>query len=191
MLKSFKLGFSSTWSGNFQDEQNGRGRGIRVQISNICWIMGKTNKFQKNIYFCFIDFSQTFDCVDHKLCGKFLKRWECQSTSPVSWETCMKIKKQQLEPNMKKLIFFTIGKRVKQGCIMSPFLFNLYVEYIMWNARLDESQAEIKIARRNINNFRCADDTTLTEKSKEELMSLLMKVRGEWKIWLKTKHSKS
>ena len=65
-------------------------------------------------------------------------------------------------------------------------LFNFYAEYIMWNARLDESQAEIKIARRNINNFRYTDDTILMEKSEEELMSLLMKVRGEWKIWLKT-----
>ena len=78
--------------------------------------------------------------------------------------------------------WFKIGKGVHQDCILSPCLFNLYAEYIMWNARLDDSQAGIKIAGRNINNFRYADDTTLTAESEEELKSLLMKVkRGEWK----------
>ena len=75
--------------------------------------------------------------------------------------------------------WFQIGKGVHQGCILSLCLFNLYVEYIMWNARLDETQAGIKIARRNINNLRCADDTTLIPESKEELKSLLIKVKEE------------
>ena len=75
--------------------------------------------------------------------------------------------------------WFQIGKGVHQGCILSPCLFNLYAEYIMRNARLDEAQAGIKIARRNINNLRYADDTTLMTDSKEELKSLLMKVKGE------------
>ena len=86
--------------------------------------------------------------------------------------------------------WFQIGKWVCQGCISSPCLFNLYAEYIMWNARLDEAQAGIKIAGRNINNLRYADDTTLMAESEEELKSLLMKVR-EWKNWLKTQHSKN
>ena len=77
--------------------------------------------------------------------------------------------------------WFQIGKRVRQGYILSPCLFNFYVEYIMRNARLEEAQAGIKIAGRNINNLRYADDTTLMEESEEELKSLLMKVRGEWK----------
>jgi len=77
--------------------------------------------------------------------------------------------------------WFQIGKGAPQAYILSPCLFNLYAEYIMWNARLDESQAGIKIARRNINNLRCADDTTLMAKSKEELKSLLMKVKEESK----------
>ena len=85
--------------------------------------------------------------------------------------------------------WFQIGKGVCQGCILSPCLFNLHAEHIMWNARLDEAQAGIKIAGRNINNLRYADDTTLMAEIKEELKSLL-KVK-EWKSWLKTQHSKN
>ena len=77
--------------------------------------------------------------------------------------------------------WFQIGKEVCQGCILSPCLFHLYAEYIIRNIRLDEAQAEIKIAGRNINNLRYADDTTLMAESEEELKSLLMKVKGEWK----------
>ena len=88
--------------------------------------------------------------------------------------------------------WFQIGKEVRQSCILSPCLLNLYAEYIMWNARLDEAQAEIKIAGRNINNLRYADDTTLMAESEEELKSLLMKVKEEsGKSWLKTQHSKN
>ena len=86
--------------------------------------------------------------------------------------------------------WFPIGKGVRQGCILSPCLFNLYAEYIMWNARLDEAQAGIKIARWNINNLRYSDDTTLMAESEEELKSLLMKVKEEsGKSWFKTQHS--
>ena len=89
--------------------------------------------------------------------------------------------------------WFQIGKGVCQGCIVSPCLFSLYTEYIMQNARLNEAQAGIKIAGRNINNLRYADDTTLTAASEEELKSLLMKVKeeSENKYWLKTQHSKN
>ena len=84
------------------------------------------------------------------------------------------------------------GKGVRRGCILSPWLFNLYDEYIMRNAGLDEAQAGIKIAGRNINNLRYADDTTLMAESKEELKSVLRKLRrGEWKSWLKTQHSEN
>ena len=92
----------------------------------------------------------------------------------------MLIKNQQLEPDMQQ-VWFQIGKGVCQGCILSPCLFNLYAEYIMKNARLDEAQAGIKIFRRNINNFRYADDTTRTAESEEELKSFLMKVKEESK----------
>ena len=88
--------------------------------------------------------------------------------------------------------WFQIGKGVFQGSILSPCLFNFYAEYIVWNAGLDVTQAGIKIAGRNINNLRYADDTTLMVQSKEELKSLLMKVKEESnKNWLKTQHSKN
>ena len=79
-----------------------KGRGTRDQIVNICWIMEKAKEFQKNIYFCFIEYAKAFDCVDHKNCGKFWKRWEYQTTWPASWETCMQIRKQQLELDMEQ-----------------------------------------------------------------------------------------
>ena len=91
----------------------------------------------------------------------------------------MQVRKQQLELDMEQSDWFQIGKGVRQGCILSPSLFNLYSEYIMRNAGLEEAQAGIKIAGRNINNFRYADGTTLMAESKEELKSLLMKVKGE------------
>ena len=94
-------------------------------------------------------------------------------TWPASWEICIQVKKQQLELDMEK------GKGVHQGCILSPCLFNLYAEYIMWNARLDEAHAGIKITRRNINNLRNADDPTLITESEEELKSILMKMKEE------------
>ena len=87
--------------------------------------------------------------------------------------------------------WFQIRKGVHQGCILSPCLFNFYADYIMRNAGLDEAQAGIKIAGRNINNLRYADDTALMAESKEELKSFLMKVRGEWKNWLKAQHSEN
>ena len=87
--------------------------------------------------------------------------------------------------------WFQIGKGVHHSCILSPCSFNFYAEYIMRNAGLEEVQAGIKIAGSNINNHRYADDTTLMEERKEELKSLLMKVKGEWKSWLRTQHSEN
>ena len=86
--------------------------------------------------------------------------------------------------------WFKIGKGVHQGYMLSPCLFDLCVEYNMWNAGQDDLQVGIKIVRRNINNLRYTDNTTLMAERKEELKSLLIKVIGEWKSWLKTQHSK-
>ena len=111
-------------------------------------------------------------------CGKFWKRWECQTTLPASLEICMHIKKQ-VRTGHRTTDWFQIGKRVSQGWILSPCLFNLYAEYILRNTGLEEAQAGIKISGRNINNLRYTDDTTLMAESKEELKSLLMNVKEE------------
>ena len=104
-----------------------------------------------------------------------------QTTLPASWEICMPVKKQQLKWDMEQQTGSKLGKElhIHQGYILSPCLFNLYAEYIMWNIRLDEAQAGIKTAGRNINNLKCTDDTTLMAESEEELKSLLMKVKEE------------
>ena len=79
-----------------------KGRGTRDQTANICWIIKKAREFQKNIYFCFIDYAKAFDCVDHNKCGKFWKRWKSQTTWTASWEICMQVRKQQLELDMEQ-----------------------------------------------------------------------------------------
>ena len=99
----------------------------------------------------------------------------------------MQVRKQQLELDLEQ----QTGKGVHQGCILSPSLFNFYAEYIMRNARLDEAQSGIKIAGRNTNNLRYADDTTLMAESEEELEPLDESERGEWKSWLKAQHSEN
>ena len=150
-----------------------------------------SKRVPENIYFSFIDYAKAFDCVDHNKLWKFFKRWEYQTTWPASWEICMQVRKQ-VRTGHGTTDWFQIRKGVHQGCILSPCLFNLYAEYIMRNAGLDEAQAGIKIAWRNINNLRYADDTTLMAEGEEELKSLLMKVKEEsWKSWLKAQHSEN
>ena len=107
-------------------------------------------------------------------CRKFLKRWEYQTTWPAFWEICIQVKKQQLELDMEQQSGSKSGKKC-QGYILSPCFFNLYAEYIIWNAGLEEVQAGIKIAGRNIDNLRYADDTTLMAESGEELKSFIWK----------------
>ena len=156
-----------------------KGRGTRDQIANIHWIMEKAREFQKSIYFCFIDYAKAFDCVDHNKLWKIL-----QEMGIPDHLICLL---RNLYPGQEAIVkighgmtgWFQIEKGVRQGCILSPCLFNLYAEYIMRNAGLDEAQAGIKIAGRNIKNLRYADDTTLTAESEEELKSLLMKVKVE------------
>ena len=122
--------------------------------------MEKSREFQKITYFCLIDYTKAFDCVDHNKLWKIFKRWEYQTTLPASQEICMQVKKQQLEPDVTD--WFQIGKGRCQDCILSHCLFNLNAEYIIQNAGLDEDQAGIMIPGRSINNLRYADGTTLT-----------------------------
>ena len=112
-----------------------------------------------------------------KQTGKFFKRWEYQTILPVSWETCMQDKKQQLEPDMEQQTGSKLGKEYVKAIYCHPDC--LTSMQSMWNARLDDSQAGIKIAERNINNLRYADDTTLVAESEKELKSLLMRVKEE------------
>ena len=112
-----------------------------------------------------------------KQTGKFFKRWEYQTILPVSWETCMQDKKQQLEPDIEQQTGSKLGKEYVKAIYCHPDC--LTSMQSMWNARLDDSQAGIKIAERNINNLRYADDTTLMAESKEKLKSFLMKVKEE------------
>ena len=135
----------------------------------------KVREFQKNIYFCFIDSAKAFDCVGHN------KLWKIQKQTGIPDHlTCLL---RNLYTGQKATVrtghgttdWFQIGKGVRQVCILSLCLFNLRTEYIMRNAGLDEAQAGIKIAGRNINNLRYADDTTLMAESEGELKSLLMK----------------
>ena len=121
--------------------------------------------------------------------GKFLKRWDYQTTWPASWEADQEA---TVRTGHGTTDWFQIRKGVRQGCIFSYHLFNLYVEYTMWNTGQDKTQAGIKIVGRNINNLRYADDTTFMAESKEELKSFLMKVKEKSeKNWLKAQHLKN
>ena len=152
----------------------------------------KAREFQKNIYFCFIDYIKAFDCVDHKKLWKILKEMGIPDQLTSLLRNLYTGQEATVRTGHRTMDWFKIGKGVLQGCMLSFCLFNLYAEHIMWNARLDESQAGIKIARRDINNFRYADDTTLMAESKEKLKSLVMKVKEESeKSWLKTQYSKN
>ena len=145
----------------------------------------KKQEFQKNIYFCFIDYAKAFDYVDHNKLWKMMKEIGipdhliCPLKNPYAGQEAT------VRTGHGTTDWFQTGKEVCQGCILSTCLFNFYAEYIMRNTGLDEAQAGIKIARRNINNLRYADDTMLMAESKEELKSLLMKVKKSKKVGLK------
>uniref|UniRef100_A0A4W2FEK4 Reverse transcriptase domain-containing protein n=1 Tax=Bos indicus x Bos taurus TaxID=30522 RepID=A0A4W2FEK4_BOBOX len=156
-----------------------KGRGTRDQIANICWIIEKAREFQKNIYFCFIDYAKAFDCVDHNKLRKILQEMGIPDHLICLLRNLYAGQEATVRTGHGTTDWFKIRKGVRQGCILSPCLFNFYAEYIMRNAGLEEAQAETNIARRNINNLRYADDATLMAESEEELKSLLMKVKEE------------
>ena len=167
-----------------------KGRGTRDQIASICWIIEKAKEFQKNI--CFIDYAKTFHCVDHNKLWKILKEMGIPDHLTSLQRNLYADQEATVRTGHGTADWFQVGKREHQSCILSPCLFNLFAEYIMKNAGLDEAQAGRKIVRRNINNLRYADDTTLRAESKEELKSRFLKVKEEsQKCWLKTQHSKN
>ena len=154
-------------------------RGIRDQIANIRWIMEKAREFQKSIYFCFINYAKAFDCMDHNKLWKILKGTGIPDHLTCLLRNLCAGQEATVRTGHGATDWFQIGKGVRQGCILSPCFFNLYAEYILRNAELEETQAEIKIARRNINNLIYADDATLMAENEEELKSLFMMVKEE------------
>ena len=154
-----------------------KGRRTRYQIVNIHWIIKKAREFKKNIYFCFIDYVKALDCLDQTKLWKTLQEMGIPDHLTCLLRNLYEGQEATVRPG-HGTDWFQIGKGVRQGCILSPCLFNFYAEYIMRNAGLEETQAGIKIAGRNINNRTYADDTTLLAES-EELKGLLRKVKGE------------
>ena len=138
-----------------------KGRGTRDQITNINWIIRKAREFQKNIYLYFIDYVKASDCVDHNKLWEILKGMGIPDHLTCLLRNLYAGQEKTVRTRQGTSDWFQIRKGVCQGCMLSPCLFNLYPEYIMRNAELDEAQAGIKIAGRNINNLSYADDTTL------------------------------
>ena len=155
-----------------------KGRGTRYQIANIHWIIEKAREYQKNIYFCIIDYAKAFGWVDHKKLWKILQEMGYQTTLNCFLRNLYAAQEATVRTE-SETDWFQIGKGVCQGCILLPCLFNLYKEYTMRNAGLDEAQAGIKVAGRNINNLRYADDATHMAENDKKLKSLLMKVKEE------------
>ena len=145
-----------------------KGRGNKDQIAKIHWIIEIAREFQKNIYFCFIDYAKAFDCVDHNKWWKILQEMGIPDHLTCLLRNLYAGQEATVRTGHEITDWFQIGKGVRQGYLLSPCLFNLYAEYIMKNIRLDESQDRIKIAGRNINNLRYTHDTTLMAESEEK-----------------------
>ena len=181
MLKILQARLQQYMKRELPDVQAGfrKGGGNRDQIANIRWIIKKAREFQKNIYFCFVDYAKNFDCVDHNKLWKILQEIRLPDQLTCLLRNLYAGQKATVRTGHGTRDWLQIGKGVCQGCILSSCFFNLYAEYIMRNASLEEAQAGIKIAWRNINNLKYADDTTLMAESEEELKRVLMKVKEE------------
>ena len=179
MLKILQAKLQQYVNREFPDVQVGfrKGRGTRDQIANIRWFVKKAREFQKNLYFCFIDYA--FDCVDHKKLWKTLKEMGIPDHLTCLLRNLYAGQEATVRTGHGTTDWFQIGKGVRQGCILSPCLFNFYAEYIMRKAGLEEAQAGIKIAGGNINTLRYADYITFMAESEEELKNLLMEVKEE------------
>ena len=169
MLKMLQARLQQHVNWELPDVQAGfrEGGGIRDRIANICWIIEKAREFPKN--FCFIDYAKVFDSVDYNKLWKILKEMGIPDHLTCLLKNLYAGQEATVRTQHGTTDWFQIGKGVRQACILSPCLFNLHAEYIMWNAGLDEFQAGIKIADRHISNLRYADDPTLMAESEEEL----------------------
>ena len=149
MLKILQARLQQYMNHEIPDVQAGfrKGRGTRDQIANIRWIMEKAREFQKNIYFCFLDYAKAFDCVDHNKLWKILKEMGMPDHLTCLLRNLYAGHEAAVTTGHGTMNWFQIGKQVRQGCIPSPCLLNFYAKYIMKNARLDEAQAGIKILR--------------------------------------------
>ena len=192
MLKFLQARLQQYVNRELPDVQPGfrKGRGTRDQIANICWIIKKAREFQKNI-FCFIDYAKAFDYVDHNKLWRILKEMGIPDHQTCLLRNLYAGQEATVRTGHGTTDWFQIGKGVHQGCILSPCLFNLYAEYILRNAGLEEAQAGIKIAGRNINKpqiCRWHHPTGRKWRTKEPLDE---SEKGEWKSWLKSQHSEN
>ena len=155
MLKILQARLQQDMNQELPDVEAGfrQGRGTRDQIVNICWIIETSREFQKNIYFCSSDYAKVFDCVNHNKLRKILKEMGIPDHLTCFLRNLYADQEATVRTGHETTDCFQIGKGVRQGCILSPCLFNLYEEYIMRNAGLEEAEARIKVARRNINNL--------------------------------------
>ena len=169
MLKTLQARLQQYVNRELPDVQAGfrKGKGTREQIANIQKIIKKAREFQKNIYFCFIDYAKAFDCVNHNKLWKILKEMRMPDHQTCLLRNLYAGQEATVRTGHGTTDWFQIGKGVHQGCILSPWLFSLNAEYIMRNAWLEEAQAGTKISRRNISNLRYVDDTTLWQKAKK------------------------
>ena len=174
MLKILQARLQKYVNHELPDVQAGfrKGRGTRDQIASICWITEKARQFQKKIHY-------DCDCVDHNKLWIIFQEMGTPDHLICLLRNLYAGQEATVRTGHGTTDWFQIRKEIRQGCILSPCVFNIYAEYIMRNTGLDEAQAGIKIARRNINKFRYADDTTLMAQSEEVLKSLLMKVKEE------------
>ena len=147
MLKILQARLQQYMNRELPDVQAGfrKGRGTRDQIANICWIIEKAKEFQKNMYFCFIDYTKAFDYVDHNKLWKILKKMVIPDHLTCLLRNLYAGQEATVRTGHGTTDWFQIGKGVHQGCILSPYLLNLYTEYIMRNAGLEEPQAGILI----------------------------------------------
>ena len=180
MLKVLQASLQQYVNRELPDIQAGfrKGERTRGQIANIYLINKKAREFQKNIYFCFIDYAKALDCVDHKICEKFFKRWEYQATLSASWEISMQVKKQELELDTEQQTGSKLGKEyVKAVCCLPVYL--TYMQITSRESQAGWSTSWNQDCLRNINNHRYADDTTIMAESEEGLRSLLIKEENE------------